>query len=612
MKRCLILRHMVNRSCAFLNTLQRYIGGEILNLVSYSDFENKLYTALKRIPINYKAEQDAVPLDADKALKSKLFDFYGESHATYAFALKQAKDLLSSMIEDILIQLYENKEITATGDYNTSTGERCRLVTLFKEIKAEPLFCVVTNKGNARILFLFKEFGCHYVPRWFIEQIVFRLQITKYHYVSMVEECSYAAVSNHNSDTSDRSRGTNDYSFKDYFISEFGESEYIKFREFSNRATQMIKNYMGFSIVKSLTPQALFNFKQVVDKEICSFDYCGNLLGVVDQSCIDRLNTQFFGKKYYMAVLSDSKWQNNLREYCLFSESFLTAEWLKQSLPTNGRTDLTVVALGYFKAIEELLFAFVTCYAGEKDKWIDTYNMYKDATRNSSYKQGWQSYLMLSTLSDKKEHIMLERMISFISDFDDLFTDISAKNTLLDLLRSIKPLRNGFFHKDNLHDISIVEEARKSTFLIFYLLLGSMRTTANCYEILGIPENEDHFQMLCGYVDQHVRSAYYLDYGDGKLSVTIGQNDKKVQYDQAGNAVYSGVYFNLLIDFPISEKILTIASIGTMAKEKLCFNSKSVPHRIYKGTLVPCAEGFDLAESQTLIWENGVFMGDHT
>lgn len=586
-----------------------------MSSVSYVKFEYKFLASLQRIPAAYESKENNLGPEVNKALKSKLFDFYSNDFDTFSFTIKQAKRLIFKTIEDVLINLYSVKGLSASASYkDTVEKHSIPINSHFAMLKAEPLFCIMVSKGNERTLFVFKEFGCNYIPPLLMEGVRSLLHFKQYHYISMVEECAFAAVLNHSNNISDKSLGTNDYTFKDYFISEFGEDEYRAFRDFSIRITGIARSCLGFSIVRPLTPQALFSFKQIVNKELLHFDYCSNIRDILenipDQSCIEKINTQFFRKKYYMAVLNESQWQDSLREDCLFSESFLTAEWLRQSLPSNEGTDLTVVALGYFKAIEEFLFSFIACFAGEKNKWIDTHDAHKGSIRNSSYKQDWQSYLTISILSNKKKYIMMERMINFIFDFDDLLIETSVKSALLTALKSIKPLRNDFFHKGNLHDIHIVDQIRKYTFIIFYLLLGSMRTTSTSHEILGIPTDEDHFQLLCSYVELHTNSSYYLDLGDGKLSVAIGQPDENVQYSQSGNAYFSGIHFNLLVGFPASERILTIKAASTSTKRKLCFTRQNVPNRIYKGSMIACSTGFDLGGPQTLIWENGTFIGD--
>lgn len=133
------------------------------------------------------------------------------------------------------------------------------------------------------------------------------------------------------------------------------------------------------------------------------------------------------------------------------------------SLKKSGKIDFTAVAMGYLKSMEQLLYDFASLCTNEKDR------------RNRRIFAGRNGLIDLTdnNIVDKKEDITLGGLTQFFQfpgnkdllrrEIDDT-TYQYIKNKLYD----IKELRNGYFHKDNMEEWDIVEEARDNAYILFY------------------------------------------------------------------------------------------------------------------------------------------------
>lgn len=583
--------------------------------IDYRLIKKRVLLKIKGIRNEYAITEERDLGESNEAINSKILDFTADNHTSYEFVNASVKKCIYEQLESILLTLFTDAGVQVSNSIKLNTQgdmKNMPLMTMFNIYKSAPAFVMVKIENNEPVMYCFKEFGLDQrMPENVMSDLIGKLGIKNYHYISLVEESAYTEILNHNEDLSDRSRGTNAYSFKDFFVSNFGDEEYAEFKLFIDSLTGEIKNYLGFSIVKTLTPNALFSFKKTVEKEILNYKYGASVSGTngITVAQLDTLKKQYFGEKFYKALTSEGDFNNRFNiDGCQFAESFITSEWLYQSLPNVGKIDLTAIAMGYFKAIEELLFVFVTAHADE-GKWIDTYDRPDQWQAIQLRDRKWQVPVNARSMKNKKRFIMIKRMINFLNDYDDLFNDITLRSYLVERLHNAQQLRNGYFHKDNLSEMEIVIKARDDAFVIFMLLFGSMKISNEGKQILGIPIGEVQFDMLSDYINYHCHMSYY--YGDENcLTTAIGQADNKVEYDENGKASFTGIYFNRLVNFPSDKKILSLQDMCTIQKEKVHFDSETVPVKIYKGTFTTCAEGINISGPQKLIWENGKFFGD--
>ena len=583
-------------------------------MLDYNNIEKKVLLDIKNIRNDYYNDSDNIPIAGKEAMNSSLFDFTCKNHQCYEFVLHEVNNRINRMLENIVVSLFTHRGIHVSTNFIVKTSNNLhpkRLMKLFDIYKAQPLFLIVKEENNEPILYWFKYFGLDNVlPDDVVTEVLRPIGIKKFRYITLVEQCAFAEILDYN-DNFTEDKGTNRYSFKKFFEESFGIEEYATFKEFESRLTVKIKDYLGLSIIKSLTPNALFSFKKIVEDQIKKYEYTKILYDneSFTEVEIDILKKQYFDMKYFKALVNEGDFNSRFGiEGCQFSESFLTAEWLYQSLDSIGKIDLAVIAMGYFKAIEEVLFVFISAHSDEQ-KRIDTYNRPDDWKNIPINKRVWQIIVTKTNLKKKKKYIMLERMINFLSDYDDLFNNTATRNYLIKRLHAAQELRNGYFHKDNMSEMAKVCEARDHAFVIFFILFGGMTINETGKKTLGIPAEDIQYHMLCEYVNCHSSKAYYYGTNENSLELAIGQRDQEVQYDQNGNAKYTGVYFKHLVGFPESKNILFLQEANSIPKENVHFLESTLPKKIYTGPFIACAQGFDLSGCKKLIWDNGVFLG---
>ena len=572
----------------------------------YNRYEEALIKKTVGVRADYLSHKNKTGADGRDALNSMLFNIKDEEQESFEFVHKTVNYYMSRTIECIIMDLCKERSISSTL-YLEDAG--IPIVETFREYSAAPLFAILIGDKDP-ILYLFKNYGMHNTirPEVLLKMMEY-IGIEKYTYISMTEDKAYTEVLNHNDDLNDESRGTNIYSFKYLFVSHFGEEEYEEFKRFEERVVKRVKDILGYTIVKQLTPNGLFSFKRTFEKEIVKYPYYDKIdNSSLDSGIVDKVLKQYIDDGYYTALLNEGSFSDLFDiEDVSFSESFITAEWLYQSMPNVGKIDLTTISIGYIKAIEQLVFVYMSTWYG-KDKFIDTYDR-KGRTNTPDTKDEWQSVITKFTVKNKKKFIMLQRLINFMEDNDDIYNVVNVKPYLIERLKEVKELRNGYFHKDNLSEREIVDKARESAFVIFMLLLGSVKAEEEGKSILGIQSNHNEFEKLCDFTNCNNLMAYYYEVA-GTTKFAIGHRDEDIMISDDGKASYSGVYFNEFKSLSEDTRFLRITEIGSLEKNIVKFNEDIIPKRIYKKEMTPCKTGFEITGSKELIWDDGKFLGE--
>ncbi len=574
----------------------------------YNRYEEKLIKSVVGVQADYLSHKNMIEDNSRDAINGRLFNFKDEEQEKSEFVYGTVNDYMSKTIESIITDLCKEHGIIATSHLKVY-GNRVPIANLFKDYSASPLFAIVINDKEP-ILYLFKNFGLNnMIKPQLMSKIMGLIAIEKYHFVSMTEDKAYAEVLNHNDDLNDESRGTNIYSFKHFFVSYFGTEEYEEFKKFEERVVKRVKSILGYTIVKQLTPNGLFSFKRRFEKEIVKYPYYEKIdNSSLNRGIVDKVLKQYIDDGYYTAMLNDGSFSEVFDiNGVSFNESFLTAEWLYQSLPDASKIDLTTISIDYIKAVEQLLFVFMSTWYG-KDKFIDTYDR-KGRTNTPDTKDEWQSDITKFTVKNKKKYIMLQRLINFMEDNDDIYNIVDVKPYLIERLNEVPDLRNGYFHKDNLSEREIVDKARESAFVIFMLLLGSVKVGEEGKSILGIKSNHNEFEMLCAYTNCNNLMAYYYEV-DNTMKVAIGHRDENIIFFDDGTASYSGVYFNEFKFLSEDTNALGFTEVGGLEKSIVKFNEDNIPKKIFKRDMKYCKTGLEITGSKELIWDDGKFLGE--
>ena len=185
-----------------------------------------------------------------------------------------------------------------------------------------------------------------------------------------------------------------------------------------------------------------------------------------------KMQRQFIANCKYKVLLGQSD----------FAESLITAEWLRDSMRKAQAIDLTVIGTGYFKAAEQLLYCLAKLRFSDVDE--------KETFGNFAYRY------------QKNQKLFFHK---------DLLP--TTREYVYESIYSYAKLRNGYFHKHNIHDPNRIEEIRTATFLLVFLLLGSQKLSGTDLAVLGTPalHNYGEFDKFCDYVGFHSNDYFCLE-----------------------------------------------------------------------------------------------------
>lgn len=541
------------------------------------DKTNIFEKALNECYIRLKDLRDKMDLDYTSNLNvpDNFFCITGEEGDLYADIATKGNKIVQWGIHNIIGSLlivydipFNLIEVKLSQNYIVDG------LTYPKNIKNYPdLFVLVISERDERVLYMFKEFGiCNRIPKDIVDTLIKKHNVSRYKYVSLVRVGAYEEVLNHNDNVNDVTRGTRVESLHDFFSRFFNEDDYMMFISYMDKLKNLANEYFGLSIVKTLVPNAMYSFKKELSKRLVhNFE---NLCNNLPQDQLEIIKRNIFEKKRYKLLIGNSD----------FAQSFMTAEWLYSSLDKSRNVDLTPISMGFFKAVEQALFTFVSMHESTNDIVRYIYdNMAKKEVK------------LTRELISKNKIFTLGALINFLgsknnegkyffynSDLLDEGISNSVHMRLIDDLSGVSGLRNGFFHKDNISDWEVVKNHRESAYKVFFWLLGVYSFSEAEIKRLGYEDNRDEFQLLCEYSDSlskkflpdssakfgwvKLENEEYTSSEpkyDDRLSIPVlrfyekdnilvaegtPQPDKSIVFSDITNPQYSGVYFHPLND----------------------------------------------------------------
>lgn len=404
-----------------------------------------------------------------------------------------------------------------------------------------------------------------YIPKG-ITQLMQETGTTTYAQVYLVHENADLQFVGPNNDLSKTAHGKNVYSFPWLFDTYFGEGEYSLFREALTQYNSAVDEYLGYNVVRSLNPTALVNFKKMTERSLCTFTY--------DQ-VMSKTITNKFGKKIWLSHIREV---NKLKKQFLsdgvyrlllagndYAESLTTAEWLRDSMKKAHAIDLTVIGTGYFKAAEQMLYALIKLH-------------------NPSF--------------DPKSN--LGDCATFYKDYHDtiLRSDVhwSTRDYIFEAIYKYADLRNGYFHKHNIHDPAKILDIRSATYTLMFLLLGGQKLSNSDLVSLGLTvvSSDSAFDQLCDYINYHKNSPFCVEpegYPEQWIRIipqtAVPQSTRDTEKGPC-------VYYNVL-----------------GANDCGRFSAEDAPKRIWAGTIsISHTASIELAYQKIqLIFEDGKYVG---
>lgn len=404
-----------------------------------------------------------------------------------------------------------------------------------------------------------------YIPKG-IAQLMQKTGTTTYAQVYLVHENADLQFVGPNNDLSKTAHGKNVYSFPWLFDTYFGEDEYSFFQNALTKYNSAVNEYLGYSVVRSLNSTALVNFKMIMERTLRAFNYdqvrnktitnrFDKKIWIGQSIEVDKLKKQFFSRGVYRLLLGDND----------YAESLTTAEWLFDSMKKAHAIDLTVIGTGYFKAVEQLLYALI--------------------------KLNIPSFDPNSNLGD---------YATFYKDNHDtvLRSDLywSTRDYIFEAIYEYADLRNGYFHKHNIHDPAKILEIQTATYILMFLLLGGQKLSDSDLASLGLTvlSGDSAFEQLCNYIKYHKNSLFCVE-PDGYPEQWI-RIIPRSEIPQSTRATEKGscIYYN----------VLGASNCGR-------FSAVDAPRRIWAGTLnISHTGSIELAYQKIqLIFEEGKYVG---
>jgi hypothetical protein len=440
----------------------------------------------------------------------------------------------------------------------------------------DPQIRFTLKDRNANKILIFKDIEeCAY---WkvkdgepeYIEAFLKNNSAEKCEYIYFMFDYAYLQLIGHNVDDEDLGRGYNVYSFKRFFESYFGTDEYNTFEKELKSYIDGVNDALGYINVKSLTPNTMMNFRRVLERILEKFPYDvlkGDIRKEFELEETDyiKIYDQFINEGAFRVLLGNHS----------FAESIITAEWLYGSMKKAKAVDLTIIGMGYCKAVEQLLYELIIL---RKDKITDV-----------EFNENDSSWFTIGTMAI----VYKNHMEAFLRG--DL--KWRSKKYIRETVFSFKDIRNGYFHKDNISDWGKIDKIREATYQLLFLLIGSYSYNAGEKETLGLPVVQRHsdYYKLCEYVNFHAGDIFFLCREDGKEMCLIAENDIQARFIDNAFIEYSGMYFK---------------DLGKDGR-KYMVKEGSLPKKIYLGKL-------DIKQTADIVWnpvktlkifEDGKFVG---
>ncbi len=546
-------------------------------MVSDELYEKHLDWALKEI----KGLRDRYGLKTGgligrtEELKSDVFSVADDDYYYYRFIVKSSHRFFAEATQKIVLDLMNKYSIVF---------ENCN--EEIHELYESPAF-IKAHKGK-RTLFFFYDYKVESKRRINRERLKQYYSFEEIVLIDIIDDSKIIEARNRGVKVI--SSSNNSLSIYQFFVENFGQEEFLRYMSYAKAYSEKAQKYIGISLVRTLTPNTLMNFKLAFKYELTHFNYRKYLPKEITDEDVKNMQDQFLGDNFYECLLGNGD----------YATSFITAEWLYESMKESKNIDYTAIAMDYFKAVEQLLYEYVVVIHKNQHRTIGAY---------TSPEGNKDPFVELNDENIKKGIIntTLNKLIGFLRWYknnDLLRSDLSieSRNRIKDYLGNIKELRNGYFHKDNMTEWEKVEESRNLAYVTCFLILGAFVTTENEKKQLQIPQAGKHngFYQLCDYFNnqEHLnnREAYSIHFEDKDTELLLPLPDPYRKIDNLGHVLYSGLYFE-----------------GSQGR--VCYTEDSFPTDciVYKTNLeLPEKKDGQYKWETTIIYDHGVFCGDES
>ena len=221
-----------------------------------------------------------------------------------------------------------------------------------------------------------------------------------------------------------------------------------------------------YKTVITPTDEAISQFKDRKAEMLKRFDYQKFIPHTLFESQRDTLFRNYIDRGLYKAMIGESA----------FADSFISSEWYYCIYSAVGALDQTGIVAGYLKSVEQLLYAVIGL---KKNMGMTIRTSEKEIVEYTSDSEDELG----NTLGALQAFVQHNGKALEVSSF--------VKRHIVDTIDEWRDKqRNGYFHKDNLHDIDKVNEIREKAIYLYFLILGSWDIADTEFEKLGINHYE--------------------------------------------------------------------------------------------------------------------------
>lgn len=248
---------------------------------------------------------------------------------------------------------------------------------------------------------------------------------------------------------------------KEFWVEHFGEEEYDALVDSINYFNSESQAIIGFSTVVLPTDDAIERFRERTGKMLQDRTYSSLIPSDVYYSQVCIMEQNYLTQGRWRAMIGSKN----------FAISFITSEWYFQMHQLTECFDLTWVAAGYLKSVEQLLYAVIELSEGTGITIRSTnHRIIKFSKENES-----QIDSTLGSLKAVLEHNCLQEVNKY------------ARKHIVDTIEDWRnKKRNGYFHRDVLQSIDRLKEIRETALQLYFLILGSFTITDDQFGELGI------------------------------------------------------------------------------------------------------------------------------
>lgn len=245
----------------------------------------------------------------------------------------------------------------------------------------------------------------------------------------------------------------------EFMANTFGEeitnALFSTFKDIENRAS----TFEWYELARTCNKTTIEDFMNETLHILKTYDYqliLSQLGSSIDNKSLHIILSNYISGERYKYLVGDNE----------FSKSFYTSEWLYKSNSKDNMLDKTYLVTGYIKSVEQLLSYIVKSQSSKYKIAVLDHGGLKEVPANSN----------------ESLHATLGNMVYFLKSFENrsiFFDGVSSKaiKTISSIIQEwIKNERNGYFHKHNINNLDKVDNIRNSTLLIYFLLLGSIKS----------------------------------------------------------------------------------------------------------------------------------------